>query len=182
MSATAEKKQHSKSSILMSMGGEELEVLIEKALDKIGGKKENDICRYLPVDAGGYMHHFTLKKMKHEVPSELARMISKFIIETDKPSTVPPRPRAARGSRKNSQVMLSRKDLDRMLNIARMVGDKDIVAKLTPRKSLAAIKRELIACVKQGRVDQELWNAYCECIHVQQGSSSESSTSAPQSI
>ena len=34
------------------------------AIKKVGAKRENDICRFIPMTSGGYMHHFTLKKMK----------------------------------------------------------------------------------------------------------------------
>ena len=96
---------------------EALENLITKALKKIGSDRENDICRYLPVD-GGYMHHFTLRKMKNEVPEELSTMIEKFIIKTPTPERVPPKPRAARGSRKRGDLPnLNQEDLKRLLNI-----------------------------------------------------------------
>ena len=42
----------------------EVEDVIGRALKKVGAKKENDLCRYIPMATGGYMHHFTLKKMK----------------------------------------------------------------------------------------------------------------------
>ena len=37
-----------------------LEDLIQKALSKINGKKEGDLCRFLPCSSG-YMHHFTFR-------------------------------------------------------------------------------------------------------------------------
>ena len=45
-----------------SNANEEMEKLILKAIKKVCGNKENDLCRYLPGPSGGYMHHFTLKK------------------------------------------------------------------------------------------------------------------------
>ena len=147
----------------------ELEELITSALRKIGGKKENDICRYLPVPTGGYMHHFTLRKMKNESPQELGGLVQEFIMDVDEPVTVEPKKRAARGSRKRrGQISLNKRDLERMLNIARIAGDKEMIAKLTPKKSLAAVKRELIASVRQGKVDHELWNQYVEAIGAQE--------------
>lgn len=142
---------------------EEINQLIAKAIKKIGGKKENDICKFLPAVGGGYIHHFTLRKMKTEQPVQLKEMIQKFIISVDHPGRVAPKPRAARGSRKKRDIItLTRTDLDRMLDMARQVGDKEMVAKLSPKKSPAALKRELVKAVKEGRVDQELWNAYAE--------------------
>jgi hypothetical protein len=55
-----------------------------------------------------------------------------------------------------------------MLNIARLAGDKEIISILSPRKSLATCKRELIQSVRHNKVDQELWNGYVEAINAQQ--------------
>lgn len=140
-----------------------IEALIHAAVRKISGQKENDICRYLPVDTGGYIHHFTMRKLKTENPIELAEMIQMHIIDPESPSMVTPKPRAARGSRKRrDQYQFSKQDIERMLNMARLAGDKDMVRKLTPKKDLRTIKRELIASIRHGKIDQELWNFYVE--------------------
>jgi len=78
----------------------EIEDVIARAIKKVNGRKENDLCRYLPMSTGGYMHHFTLRKMKYKQPSELGTLIEKFIINADRPGTVPPKQRASRGPRK----------------------------------------------------------------------------------
>jgi hypothetical protein len=141
----------------------EVEDIIAKAIKKVGGRKENDLCKYIPMSSGGYMHHFTLKKMKNKQPSELGTMIEKFIIQSDKPSSITPKQRAPRGSRKKrDQMIFSRLQLERMLSIARLAGDKEMVSMLSPKKSLAGAKRELIASIRHGKVEQELWNAYVE--------------------
>ena len=146
-----------------------LEELLKKAIKKIGGSKENDVCRYLPVPTGGYMHHFTLRKMKHEAPEELTELVERFVISPDTPITVAPKPRAARGSRKRrDQITLSKTDLERMLNIARLAGDKEMIAKLTPKKSLAAIRRELMACIRKNEINYPLWTAFVEAVNVTQ--------------
>lgn len=151
----------------------ELEGVIAKAIKKINGRKENDLCRYIPVTTGGYMHHFTLRKMKHRNPTELSSLIEKFIIQSDRPTTVPPKQRAARGSRKRKDLLnFTRPQLDRMLNMARLAGDREMVAVLAPKKSLPTCKRELIASVKQGRIEPELWSAYVEAVNSSQQSSS----------
>lgn len=145
-----------------------LEALIKEAVKKIGGKKENDICRFLPIGTGGYIHHFTMQKMKTEDPIQLQALISKHIINVDKPSEVPPKPRAARGSRKRrDQLLFSKQDIELLLNIARQTGNKDLVKKLTPKKDLKTIKRELIASIRHGRVEQELWQSYVEVVTAQ---------------
>lgn len=141
----------------------QLESLISQAVKKIGGKKENDICRYLPSSAGGYIHHFTMRKMKTEAPEQLQALITKFIINADRPANVPPKPRAARGSRKRrDQILFAKTDIEQMLSLARAAGNKDLIRKLTPRKDLRTIKRELIASIRHSRVDQELWHCYVE--------------------
>ncbi len=143
----------------------DLETLIAQAMKKIGAKKENDICRYLPMESGGYMHHFTMRKMKGEDPKRLTQMLKKYIVNAAKPTTVPPKPRAARGSRKRrDQISFTKHDLERMLNMARLAGDKDMVRKLTPKKDLRTVKRELISSIRHGRVEPELWNGYVEAI------------------
>src|SRR6202142_3598444 len=147
----------------------EIEDVIAKAIKKVNGRKENDLCKYLPMTSGGYMHHFTLRKMKNRQPSELGTLLEKYIINADKPSPVAPKQRAARGSRKRrDQITFTRLQLERMLNIARLAGDKEMVSVLAPRRSLATCKRELIASVRHNKVDQELWNAYVESVNAQQ--------------
>ncbi len=147
----------------------EIEDVISKAIKKVGGKKENDLCKYIPMSNGGYMHHFTLRKMRMKQPGELSALIEKFINNSDRPHSVPPKQRAARGSRKRrDQITFTRGQLERMLSIARMAGDKEMVTILSPKKSLATCKRELIASIRHGKVEAELWNAYVECINVQQ--------------
>src|ERR1700730_9331728 len=64
-----------------------LEDLIQKALSKINGKKERDLCRFLPCSSG-YMHHFTFRKMMQEKPQQLFDLIQKYIMETEKPQEI----------------------------------------------------------------------------------------------
>lgn len=159
MSAQHDTEKHSKTDI------RELENLILAATKKIGARKENDICRYLPVSTGGYMHHFTMRKMKGENPRQLQQMVQKYIINADRPAMVPPKQRAARGSRKRrDQFIFSKQDLERMLNMARLAGDKEMVRKLTPKRDLRTVKRDLISSIRHGRVEPDLWNSYVEAI------------------
>jgi hypothetical protein len=147
----------------------EIEDVIAKAIKKVGVTKENELCKFIPMTTGGYMHHFTLKKMKKKKPQELGSLIQRFIINSEKPLAVAPKTRAARGSRKRKdQVSFTRTQLERMLNIARLAGDKEIISILSPKKSLATYKRELIQSVRHNRVDQDLWNGYVESVNAQQ--------------
>lgn len=146
----------------------QLETLISSAMKKVGARKENDICRYLPVAKGGYIHHFSMRKMKYEDPEQLNTLISKYIMNTSSPSKVAPKPRAPRGSRKRrDHLPLTKQDIDRLLYLARQSGEKDIIRKLTPRKDLRSIKRELISSIKHNEVQEELWHTYVEIINSQ---------------
>ncbi len=150
-------------------GTKEIEDVIAKAIKKIGARKENELCKYLPMKSGGYMHHFTLKKMKSKQPSELASIIERYVVQSDKPTIIAPKQRAARGSRKRREHMnFTRIQLERMLNIARLAGDKEIITILSPRKSVSSCKRELIQSIRHGKVEQELWNSYVEAVQAQQ--------------
>lgn len=145
------------------MDNKQLEQLIQTAVKKVSGKKENDLCHYLPVATGGYIHHFTMRKMKTEDPQQLAELITKYIINASHPHEVTPKTRAARGSRKRRDLFtFSKQDLERMLNMARLAGDKEMIRKLTPKKDLRTIKRELISSIRHGRIEPELWNMYVE--------------------
>ena len=146
----------------------ELEDVIAKAIKKVRGRKENDLCKYIPMTSGGYMHHFTLRKMKHKNPSELSSLIEKFIINADRPLAVTPKQRAARGSRKKKDnINFTKMQLARLLNMARLAGDKEMISALSPKQSLATCKRELIQSIRHGIVDQELWNSYAEIVNNQ---------------
>lgn len=163
---------------------EKLDQLIDKAVKKIGGSKENDICRYLPVSTGGYIHHFTMRKMKTEDPVALCEMIEKNILGSNKPKAVPPKPRAARGSRKmRGNFFFTKHDMDRLLNMARLAGDKELVRKLTPREDLRTIKRKLISSIRHGRIEPELWESYVEAqTNQNQSVASGASQTAPATV
>ena len=150
------------------MENKQLESLIQAAVKKVNGKKENDICHYLPAGTGGYIHHFTMRKMKTECPQQLMEMLTKYIVNPATPVAVTPKQRAARGSRKRRDLFtFSKQDLERMLNMARLANDKDMIRKLTPKKDLKTIKRELISSIRHGRIEPELWNLYVETMTTQ---------------
>jgi len=148
-------------------GMKEIESIISQAIKKISGTKENDLCKFIPMETGGYMHHFTLRKMKHKEPQKLGTLIEQFILKSSKPTAVAPKRRAPRGSRKRKDhLSFSRMQLERMIQIARLAGDKEMISMLSPRKSLPAIKRDLIVSIRHNQVDQELWNSYVDCINL----------------
>lgn len=144
----------------------ELDDIIAKALKKVGGEDENDLCKFLPGDSGGYIHHFTLRKMKNQQPHVLSDLIKKYIVHNESPDRLSPKQRAPRGSRKKKDVLaLSKNDVERLIHIARQVGDTNIIAKLSPKRSLTKLKKELIKSIKAGQVDEELWKAYADSIY-----------------
>ena len=156
-----------------------LENLINNAIKKVGAKKENDICRYLPVTTGGYIHHFTMRKIKNENPEQLASLITKYIINVGKPQTVQPKSRAPRGSRKRrDQFVFTKADIDRLLNMARLAEDKEMIRKLTPSQDLRTIKRRLIASIRHSEVDQDLWESYVEVVTAHSTIQTDSTNSA----
>lgn len=150
-------------------GMKEVEEIITKAIRKLGARKENELCKYLPMKSGGYMHHFTLRKMKYKQPQELASIIDRYVMHADKPLVIAPKQRAPRGSRKRKDHLnFTRMQLERMLNIARLAGDKEIISILSPKRSLAAAKRELIQATRHNKVEVELWNNYVEAVTAHQ--------------
>ncbi|MEN9654331.1 MAG: hypothetical protein RL235_443 [Chlamydiota bacterium] len=162
----AQKEPHTETK---NRSSKDVEDVISRAIKKVGARKENELCKYLPMKTGGYMHHFTLRKMKVKQPQELSSIIERFVIQADKPIVVAPKQRAPRGSRKRREHMnFTRTQLERMLNIARLAGDKEIITILSPKKSLAAAKRELIQSVRQNKIEVELWNSYVESANAAQ--------------
>lgn len=144
--------------------------LIEKAMKKVGVTKATDICRFIPGSTGGYVHHFTLKKMKGRDPEQLCSLIRQHILEADKPSRVEPKRRAARGSRKRrDQVLFTKQDIERILKMAKLAGDEEMVRKvIAQRQDLKALKRELISSIRQGRVEHHIWQSYADAVQNQQ--------------
>ncbi len=138
----------------------ETEELIKKALKKIGGNKEKDICKYLPADTEGYMHHFTLRKIKKTKPSELRALIEEFIMNPPAPRPIDPKPRA----RRNKSLSLNQADLKLILKLAQKTGDKHLLSKLGAKLSLPRIKRELIKSIKDDRLEEELWYSYVQAL------------------
>lgn len=147
------------------MDHKQLESIISSAVKKINAEKENDICHYIPVPTGGYIHHFTLRKMKSEDPKRLAELLNRYIINVANPLEVTPKQRAARGSRKRRDFFtFSKQDLEKMLHMARLADDKEMVRKLTPKKDLKTIKRELLSSIRHSRIEPDLWNLYVEAM------------------
>lgn len=161
------------------MSSEDLEKLVDRAIKKVQGRKENDLCKYLPGPSGGYMHHFTMKKLKKMDPSQFLTLLQKFIIEKEVPKALDPKPRAPRGSRKRKDLMsFTRNDIEKVLELARKMGDKELVAKFSPKRPLTTLKRELVRSIRHNHVSEDLWSAYKEAVNAMHfASSNEGATS-----
>lgn len=147
---------------------QELQDVIRRAIEKVEGNKTNDLCKFLPVSKGGYMHHFTLRKIQKEAPQELITLLRRYIIDVEQPGKVTPKPRAARGSRKKRDILsLARTDVDRLIEIVRMSGDKEMISKLSPRRNVTTLRRDLVRSIREGRADQELWASWSESVNAQ---------------
>lgn len=141
----------------------QLESLIKTAMKKLGLSTENSLCRYIPSGTEGYIHHFTMRKMKTEDPVHLAELITKHIINKDNPHKVSPKKRAPRGSRKRrDQLPFTKHDIEKILSMARLANEHDLVRKLAPSKDFRAVKKELLASIRREEVDQALWHSYAE--------------------
>jgi hypothetical protein len=112
-----------------------LEDLIQKALSKINGKKERDLCRFLPFSRG-YMHHFTFSKMMNEKPQQLCDLIQKYITESDEPQEIQLKPieQSYQTNKKMKQFNISEDEMDRMLHIARQAQDLNLIEKLKAKQ------------------------------------------------
>ncbi len=145
---------------------QELEKMIDKAIKKVHGDKENDLCKYLPGPAGGYIHHFTMKKLKKTNPQEFSSLLQEFIIAADQPRALEPKPRAPRGSRKRRDIIsFTRTDIERVMELARSAGDKDLLAKFSPKRSLPTLKRDLVRSIRNNETRLELWDSFVEAIN-----------------
>lgn len=152
----------------------ELENLIETSIRKVGVTKENDLCRFLPGPKGGYMHHFTMRKLKNSNPEELFGLLQEFIIDKRQPLELDPRPRAPRGSRGyRDYFSISPNEIERVLQLAQTAGDDHLIAKFSPKRSLPILKKELIRHIKADRVKTELWEAFVESISARQQENSD---------
>jgi hypothetical protein len=147
----------------------ELEDVIARAIKKVGAKRETDLCRYIAMPGGGYMHHFTWRKNRSKYPRELGTQIETSILHADRPSRIAPKKRAPRGSRKRRNPFnFTHDQLGKLLKVARQTGEKEIIAMLSPQLPFDKCKKELISSIKHNRIEAELWVAYCEAIAAQQ--------------
>ena len=81
----------------------ELEECIENAMSKIQAKRESKLCRYIPYEEGR-LHHFAFNKLKKTNPLELRSMIQQHILDSEQPTMVPSKPRAALRVKRTAEI------------------------------------------------------------------------------
>jgi hypothetical protein len=135
---------------------QQTEILVAAALKKIGRNKEKDLCKYLPGGEIGYMHHFTLQKIKKNKPEEFHALLQEFILDPPTPRTIDPKPRA----RRKKVLESTQIDMKLILKLAQKTGDKYLLSKLSSQLSMPRIKKELIRSIRMGKIEEELWQAY----------------------
>jgi hypothetical protein len=105
-----------------------LENLIQKAIVKINGENEKSLCHFIPVKSGGYMHHFTLKKMKQKSPEILYDLIQTHIIQTASPKEIEAKPpNQIPTYRKNRLFIITEIEMDRIVTLARQTQDIELL-------------------------------------------------------
>ena len=78
-----------------SYTGKSLEECIKEAMSKVNALRATALCKYIPSDKGGYIHHFTFLKMKSSNPIHLRNLIQEHILDCT-PRQVPPKKRNRR--------------------------------------------------------------------------------------
>lgn len=138
-----------------------LKEAITQALQKIKASREKELCRYLPGPRGGYIHHFTFKKLKDKEPARCLDLIEQYILKDASPRELDPTPRAPRGlNRSHNQIRLPKDMVGRIIQIARDAGDNSLLSKLLAARPLNQVKRDLLRSIRDNQVNEELWDAY----------------------
>ncbi len=136
-----------------------LEKSIKKALARTNSKNELDLRKYIPSqadDKSGYLHHFSLNKMKKTNPEQLNKLIEEFIL-------TPPSPKPIAGGKRNQKSRFPRSEssmLIKLINIALKSGDQDAVRYLIEKCSIKEIRHAFIRTLMERKIDEQLWEAY----------------------
>ena len=145
-----------------------LNEVISQALKKLNTSEEKDLCRYLPGEKGGYIHHFSYKKMKHCLPEKLIALLQQYVTNPSNPQPLEPRKRERKKRGALSGLNLSEMQLKRLVLLAESSGDEDLAELLKPKLSLSDCQKALIDMVRNQTVDVSLWKDYVQAINYQQ--------------
>ena len=144
---------------------DDLESILQGARKKVGASNTNELGRYLPAEDGYRMHHFTLEKLKKNNPKQLAALLKEYISEVAKPKMLKARPRKPATSSKGQAVVnLDAVELQTLLQLAHKAENKKLVEKLKASLPFSALKKEMVRCIMEERIDTDLWNSYIEAI------------------
>ena len=83
-------------------------------------------------------------------------------MNTTSPVKVTPKQRIRGRKRKDGSLNLPKNAIDRLLNLARAVGDKEAITYLMPQKSMTDAKKELMQSIRNNQVEEEKWLSYKE--------------------
>lgn len=170
--------QKQKKEIFEEKSKKELDLLIEKAFQKLNIREISTLCYFLPAEKEKNgkierIHHLTFRKISKENPHKLYLLIKKYVIEKDSPKPFPKRTRSPRKMKNSSTVILdrevAREIADFLQNSSKEGGEQEnvvsgLLSKLTPPKTLVDYKRELIEMIKKEEADEEIWRRYANCI------------------
>ena len=165
---------------------QDLEATIQKAMEKVSAKKENELCLFIPY-SGNRLHHFTFRQLKKSEPQKLVSLLQEHIMSKDPVAiklNYKPRKRKAAPiadtpppidtkDNKTPQNTPETNPLSRLENLLesfiQTVNLQTSASKNTPPKPqntndryLRTIQSQLIKAIRQKRVDHELWDAYVE--------------------
>jgi hypothetical protein len=146
----------------------ELQECIENAMSKVQAKNESKLCRYIPFEEGR-LHHFAFNKLKKTNPSELQSMIQRHILDSEQPTMVPSKPRAALRVKRTADITLKRSDINELLAFLRKTEGADrLIEMLAPHQTLTQVQKLMIDMVRSKGIDQELWQPYVKLVQEEQ--------------
>lgn len=141
-----------------------METTIAEALEKTGAHKENTLCRYLPSEDEGHMHHFTMRKLKENDPEKLKELLREFIIDATSAKRIDPKPRPRRKNGKNHSFNFDQSTLEKIIQMAEEKGDKELLEQLRPKPPFSLVKKEFMNTIRENKIDERLWKDYKESV------------------
>ena len=87
-----------------------IEDSISKAMEKVGVRNPNQLCKFIPFE-GGHLHHFTMEKLKKTNRDRLEEMLKTHILNKESPKVFPAKTR--KPYKKKYRTPQYKKTLDR---------------------------------------------------------------------
>lgn len=112
-----------------------LEYLIQKAILKVNGKNEASLCRFIPFKSGGYIHYFTLRKMKQQNPEKLYDLIQTHIIQPVNPQEIAVKSLELSPTYREKRLFtITETEMDRIITLAKQALDFELLKILQIKK------------------------------------------------